>query len=62
MLWSENRTWEIEIMEVWVAGDGKISVMVVKSTVEDEGRMWDMIIWEKEIYELEASVCEGLCI
>lgn len=39
MLWSENRTREIEIMEVWVVDNDEISVMAIKSTVEDEGRM-----------------------
>lgn len=55
MLWLKNRTWEIEIMEVWVASDDKIYVMVIKSIVEDEGRMWDKIIQGKEIYALRSQ-------
>lgn len=52
MLWSENRTLGIEIMEVYIVGDDDISVLVIKSIAEDGGKLWDKIIRGKKILEL----------
>lgn len=55
MLWSENRTLGIESMEVCIVGDNEISVLGIKSVVEDRGRLWDKIMRAKEISELRSQ-------